>query len=169
MPAKMAPTRLPDVANSASKIQLERLSHVYFEHVDLSKFEKFAEDFGLVEAWRDKDTILYRGYGQDQYCYVARQAKGDKPNFQGPAFVAQDAAEFDKAVAIEGAVVSDLSPFPGGGKMVTLKTPAGFFLRVVHGQEDRENTPEIPTAQVEHLGPLNGSKDKHRYGKSQFD
>ena len=167
MLAKMAPTRLPDVENSASKIQLERLSHVYFEHVDLSKFEKFAKDFGLVEAWRDKETILYRGYGQDQYCYVARQAKGDKPNFQGPAFVAQSAGEFEKAAAIEGAVVSDLSPFPGGGKMVTLKTPAGFFLRVVHGQEDRENTSEIPTAQVEHLGPLNGSKDKHRYGKSQ--
>jgi beta-glucanase (GH16 family) len=36
---------------------------------------------------------------------VARQAKGDKPNFQGPAFVAQNAGEFDKAAAIEGAVV----------------------------------------------------------------
>jgi hypothetical protein len=135
----------------------------------LQKFEKFADDFGLIEAWRDEETILYRGYGQDQYCYVARKAKTGKSTFQGPAFVAQNTAEFEKAAAMEGAVVSNLSPFPGGGKVVTLKTPAGFFFRVMHGQEDRTNTGEIPTAQVENLGPLNGSKDKHRYGRLHLD
>jgi hypothetical protein len=161
----MASTRLPDVKNTPSKVQLERLSHVYFEHVDLQKFEIFADDFGLIEAWRDEETILYRGYGSDQYCYVARKAKTGKSAFRGPAFVAQNAAEFEKAAAMEGAVVSDLSPFPGGGKVITLKTPAGFFFRVMHGQEDKKNDSVIPTAQVENLGPLNGSKDKQRYGR----
>lgn len=169
MIANMASTRLPNVENEPSKIQLERISHVYFEHIDLQKFETFAADFGLVEAWRDEDTILYRGYGQDQYCYVARRAKTSKPTFQGPAFVAQNADEFEKAAAMEGAVISDLSPFPGGGKAVTLKTPAGFYFRVIHGQEDRKSTSEIPTAQVENLGPLNGSKDKQRYGRPHLD
>jgi hypothetical protein len=117
-----------------------------------------------VEAWRDSDVILYRGYGIDPYCLVARKTVSGGPKFGGPAFVAQSQAEFDKAAALEGAVVTDLAPFPGGGKQVTLKTPAGFHLHVVFGQQERLATKSVPSKIVTSQGPANGSIDKHRFG-----
>lgn len=161
----MAATRLPDIQNHSSKIQLERAGHVYFEHPDLKAFESFAADFGLIEAYRNNDTILYRGYGRDPYCYVARAATGGQPAFGGGAFLAQTQGDFDKAAAMDGATVSDLSPFPGGGQKVTLKTPAGFPLHVVYGQKARTSSTSPPSAQVESVGPLNGSLSKHRFGR----
>ncbi len=161
-------TRLPEIKNDPSKIQLEKISFVYFEHEDLEAFSKFAADFGFVEAWRDLDVILYRGYGKDPYCYVARKAAAGGTKFGGPAFVAQSQAEFDKAAALDGAEVRDLDPFPGGGKQVSLRTPGGFQVHVVFGQEEREATKTVPSKIVENQGPLNGSLEKHRFGMYRF-
>jgi hypothetical protein len=158
-------TRLPTVTNSSSKIQLDRISHVYFEHPDLEAFDQFALHFGLVEAFRDEDVILYHGYGVDSYCYVAKHSRTGSPSFGGGAFVARTQSDFDKATALDGATVSDLSPFPGGGKRVTVKTPSGFYIHVISGQEDRKAAEEPVSAQVESLGPKNGSLSKHRFGK----
>ncbi|KAJ3456005.1 hypothetical protein MRS44_017487 [Fusarium solani] len=136
----MASLRLGEVQNNPSKIQLERISHVYFEHPDLDDLDKFAVDFGLVEAWPSNDIVLYRGCSKDPYCYVARKAPAGIAAFGGAAWIAQAQEDFDKAAAMEGAEVSDLAPYPGGGRRVTLKTPSG-------------------------LGPFNGSISKHRLGK----
>ncbi|KIX01167.1 uncharacterized protein Z518_08892 [Rhinocladiella mackenziei CBS 650.93] len=160
-------TKLSEIKNNASKIQLERLSFVYFEHEDLNAFEKFAADFGLVEAWRGKEVILYRGYGRDQFCYVARKAGPGGTKFGGPAFVAQTQADLDKAAALEGAQLNSLDPFPGGGRQVTLKTPAGFYLHIIFGQEDRPAANTAPSRVVENQGPLNGSINKRRFGEFQ--
>ena len=84
----MATTQLPFIINDPSKIQLERIAHAYFEHRDLNKFDQFAGDFGLIEAYRDDNHILYRGYGQDTYCYVARRSEGRSLVFGGAAFIA---------------------------------------------------------------------------------
>ncbi|KAI9877491.1 MAG: hypothetical protein M1823_007098, partial [Watsoniomyces obsoletus] len=46
----MPDMRISPISNSPSKIQLDRLAHVYFEHPDLDKFSKFAKDFGFAEA-----------------------------------------------------------------------------------------------------------------------
>src|SRR5690242_20206388 len=80
---------IPPISNNPSKVQLDRLGHFYFEHPDLDKFSKFAEDFGFVEAARAKDRIFFRGYGKDPYVYVATRSKDGKPRFCGPAFVAR--------------------------------------------------------------------------------
>lgn len=162
----MVPTRLPPIENHPDKVQLERLSFVYFEHEDLEAFAKFADDFGFVEALRSDDVILYRGYGKDPYCYVARRAISGGTKFGGPAFVAQSQADFDKAAALEGAHVTELSPFPGGGKQATLQTPAGFFIHIVFGQEEREVTKTVPSKIVDHQGPANGALNKQRFGES---
>ena len=161
----MAANRVPVIQNHSSKVQLERISHVYFEHSDPEKFGTFATDFGLVEAYRDEAHILYRGYGVDPYCYVARRSEKKSSSFYGSAWVAQTQSEFDKAAALDGAVISDLSPFPGGGKKVTLKSPSGFFMNVIFGQEERVQAAEPLSAQVENFGPLNGSLNKQRFGK----
>ncbi|GME38707.1 uncharacterized protein LTHEOB_12462 [Neofusicoccum parvum] len=163
----MAATRLPEIHNEPSKIQLERLSHVDFAHTNLAEFQKFANSFGLIEAWRGEDTVLYRGYGKDPYCYIARQSTTGASTFGGGSWLAQTQADFDKAAAMDGAVITDLSPFPGGGRRVTLKTPSGFLMHVVYGQEERPDAASVPSAQVEEFGPLNGSLQKQRLGKFQ--
>jgi len=160
-------TRLPEIKNDPSKVQLERISHVYFDHEDLTSFEAFARDFGLVESWRDQEVILFRGYGKDEYCYVARKAPAGGKAFKGAAFVAQTQADFDKAAAFEGAKVTDLSRFPGGGKLVTVQTPSGNDFHVLFGQKERAAPHSVPSATVEELGPFNGSLSKQRFGKFQ--
>tara|TARA_R110002003_G_scaffold202_10_gene15729 strand:+ start:15247 stop:15753 length:507 start_codon:yes stop_codon:yes gene_type:complete len=162
--SNMAPTRLPNISNNPSKIQLERIAHVYYEHPDIDAFNQFALDFGFVEAHRDDDCILYRGYGIDPYCYVARRATTKSPVFGGAAWVAQTQADFDKAAALEGAEISDLSSFPGGGRKVTVQTPSGFYFHVIYGQKERVPAREPATAQAESVGPSNGSFCKRRFG-----
>ncbi|KAH7136225.1 Glyoxalase/Bleomycin resistance protein/Dihydroxybiphenyl dioxygenase [Dactylonectria macrodidyma] len=158
---------IPEIHNSPSKIQLERISHVYFEHPNLNKFDEFAKDFGFVQAYEDPNQIVYRGYGRDPYCYVARKSSDGMQSFGGGAFVAQTQADFDKAASMKGAVVSDLSPLPGGGRQVKLKSPCGFPFHVVYGQEERTLDESAPSAQVDYLGPLNGSFIKNRLGQFQ--
>lgn len=160
----MTSTRLPDIHNDPSKIQLERIAHVYFEHPDLDRFHSFAEDFGFIEAYRDQDVILYSGYGKDPYCYVNRKSPSGSQSFGGGAFIAQTQADFDKAASLDGALISDLSQFPGGGRRVTLTSPSGFSIHVLYGQEERAPVESVPSAQVETSGPLNGSLVKRRLG-----
>ncbi|KAH7189900.1 Glyoxalase/Bleomycin resistance protein/Dihydroxybiphenyl dioxygenase [Fusarium oxysporum] len=134
----MAFLQFREVQNNPSKIQLERISHIYFEHPDLDDFDKFAVDFGLVEAWRSDDKVLYHGYSKDPYCYVARKA---------PAGIA---------------AFCDLAPYPGGGRRVTLKTPSGFLFHVLYGQDERPVCRSVPSAVVDSLDPFNRSISKPR-------
>ena len=162
MPAMLFPT----VKNDSSKVQLERLSHVYFEHADLKKFEKFAADFGFIEAARDGDTVYYRGYGISPYCYVASKSNDGKSRFLGAAFVAQSQEEFDKAKKIDGAELKDLKNAPGGGQMTTFARSDETFMHVVFGQQERQvETGEVPTATHESLGPMNRPFEKPRQGE----
>jgi len=156
----------PEVKNNPSKVQLERLSHVYFEHTDLKQFAAFAIDFGFVEQARNGDTIYFRGYGVSPYCYVATKSKNGKARFLGAAFVAQSQEEFDKAAKIDGAVMKDLNEAPGGGKMITFARSDDTFMHVVYGQEERKiETKQEPTATHESLGPINKPFEKPRLGK----
>ncbi|KAF2804539.1 Glyoxalase/Bleomycin resistance protein/Dihydroxybiphenyl dioxygenase [Mytilinidion resinicola] len=163
----MAALRLPKIRNNPSKIQLERISHVYFDHEDMGSFEEFAKNFGFVEIGRDKDLTFYRGYGKDPYCYVARKVPKGGKAYKGAAFVAQTQGDFDKAAALDGAETTDLI-HPGGGRLVTLKTPSGFYLYVLYGQQERQvSEPAPPSATVENLGLPNGSFKKQRLGEFQ--
>jgi hypothetical protein len=168
---------IPDVKNDPSKVQLVRLAHVYFEHPDLPRFAKFAKDFGFVEEKRDGNhTIYYRGYGRDPYVYVATQSssssskKKGKPKFLGPAFVARDQAEFDKAAKLPGAKVTSLDGAPGGGRQVTIARPNGTFMHIVYGQTERPvdtNSGVEPTATHDNQGPFNTPFAKRRLGQFQ--
>lgn len=156
----------PKVENNSTKVQLERLSHVYFEHPDIEQFAKFAFDFGFVEAARNEDTVYYRGYGISPYSYVATRSKDGKARFLGAAFVAQSREEFDKASKIDGAEIKDLGDSPGGGKMVTFARTDDTFMHVVYGQEERRiDIQEPPTATHDSLGPMNTPFKKPREGK----
>ncbi|UKZ94622.1 uncharacterized protein TrAFT101_009479 [Trichoderma asperellum] len=158
---------IPPITNDPSKVQLARISHVYFEHHDLDKFREFAKDFGFAEAEVAKDCIYFRGYGVDPYVYVATKSKDGKPRFLGPAFVAASEEEFQKASSIKGAKVMDLGSAPGGGKIVTFSRPDDTFFHVVYGQEERVMSKEEPSATHEQQGAFNKPFNKPRLGKFQ--
>src|ERR1700761_8519845 len=100
-----------------SKIRLLRLSYVIYEHPSIDDFRAFAKDFGLIEAGEEDGTIYYRGYGADPYVYAARATEGGGPRkFVGAGFVAESAAEFEKAAKLEGAEVVNMKGRPGGGQ-----------------------------------------------------
>ena len=158
--------RVPDIANSAEKIQLARVSHVYYNHPDLKEFEKFAQDFGLVVESQTADRLFYRGYGRDPVVYVASKSTSSVKSFDGGAWVASTAEDFDKAARLPGAVLSYLTGFPGGGRRVTITAPGGSKIHVIHGQEER--IPDVKASQAtrESLGPYNTSLKKDRKGKN---
>lgn len=156
---------IPPIANDESKVQLARISHVYFEHPDLEKFKRFAKDFGFVEEKATKTCIYYRGYGRDPFVYVAMKSRDDKPRFRGPAFVAASEKEFEKATKLDGAIVKSLDDAPGGGKMVTFNRPDDTFFHVVYGQTEREVSPDVPSATHEQQNEFNTPFHKPRLGK----
>jgi hypothetical protein len=160
---------IPQISNNPSKVQLVRLSHVYFEHPDLKQFGNFAKDFGLVaEKWIG-DNIYFRGYGKDPYVYVASKSKDGKAHFGGGAFVAASREEFDKAAKIPGAKFRSLNEAPGGGEMITIPRPGDTFIHIVYGQRERAvETQNIPSATHESQGPFNTPFEKPRLGKFYY-
>lgn len=155
---------IPPIANNPDKVQLSRISHVYFEHPDLQKFRKFANDFGFIEAQAEQDCIYLRGYGIDPFVYVASQAKDNKPRFRGPAFVAASEEEFDKATKLQGASAPKLIQGPGGGKIITFSRPDNVLFHVVYGQEERKTLEKEPSATHEEQDDFNGPFNKPRQG-----
>lgn len=158
---------ISDVKNDPAKVQLVRLAHVYFEHPDLETFARFAMDFGLVEVARKGNTIYFRGYGKDPYVYVASTGGKGKPQFLGPAFVARDQENFDKAARIPGAIVKDLDDAPGGGKMVTIPRPNDTFMHIIYGQKERDIDPTDAAVASHSQGQFNTPFDKPRQNRSQ--
>jgi hypothetical protein len=164
--------RVPHVSNNPSKVQLARIAHVYFEHPNLPRFERFAKDFGFVEAKRDGDTVYYRGYGRDPFVYTASKSTGGKAAFGGAAFVAVSQDEFDKASRLPGASPKKsltATGAPGGGQIITFARPNGTFFHVVFGQEERAidvNRPP-PSETHEYQGPFNTPFEKKRLGHFQ--
>lgn len=151
----------------STKVHLDRLSYVIYEHPDISAFLSFADDFGFEVAGKSEEGDIYlRGYGADPYIYIARQApSGQDKKFCGSGFRAQTASDFERACQLEGAQVSDLSTRPGGGKMVSLSDVNGFELQIVFGQEER-NVPSKGISNVYDGSPnVNGAVNKVRKGK----
>ncbi|KAH5207007.1 hypothetical protein HBH77_095180 [Parastagonospora nodorum] len=163
----MPDMRIPPIANNPSKVQLDHLAHVHFEHPDLDKFGKFAKDFGLIETKRTKNQIYYRGYGKDPYVYVSTKSNDGKARFRGPAFVARTLEDFEKAAKLPGASMGTLDDAPGGGEIITFNRPDSTYFHIIYGQEERAMDLKEATAQTEELGPCNTAFDKPRKGKFQ--
>ena len=160
----MPSQNLLKIQNSPEKVQLSRIAHVYQKHPDLRKWEQFSRDFGFVEEARHGDKVYYRGYGKDPYCVVASTSDRGKKEFGGTAFVAKTKQDFEKAKAITGAKLVDISQAPGGGQMVSIPTPTNNFIHVVWGQQERESPRSPPsTVKVTHE-EFNTSLGKARHG-----
>jgi len=160
-------TRIKPTANSPSKIQLARISHVQLRHPDPERFLEFAEAFGLVEEARLGDAIYLRGYGKDPYCYVVLPSTNREKAFEGGAFVVNSKDDLEKASKLPGATRKDISHLPGGGEMVSLSSPGGTKIHLVWGQKTRDIPDKEPSAQVMNLGPYNLPFTKERRGEFQ--
>jgi hypothetical protein len=162
----MPDMRIPEIVNSPEKVQLVRLSHVYFEHPDLDEFSKFAEDFGFVFVSRTGNDLYFRGYGKDHYLYVASQSTDGKPHFRGPAFMAASQEEFDKAKALPGGKLGKLVDAPGGGEIISFDRADDTRFHIVFGQEERQiDAKAVPTAIHQESGPMNTPFEKPRKGE----
>jgi hypothetical protein len=160
-------TRIKPSPNSAQKIQLQRVSHVFLRHPDPEKFLTFAKDFGFVEEARNGEEIYLRGYGIDPYCYVVLPSITEEKQFEGGAFIVKSREDLERAMKFAGAVRKDLSHLPGGGELVSFSTPGGGKMHLLWGQEARTVPKREPSAQVQHLGPYNLPFHKDRKGLSQ--
>ncbi|QKD59045.2 uncharacterized protein FOBCDRAFT_243057 [Fusarium oxysporum Fo47] len=147
------PPEVIKVIRQGRRALFERVSYIYFEHPGLDGLENFAVDFGLIKAWHSDDIVLYRGYSKDPYCYVAHKAPAGIAAFGG------------RVAATEGVEVSDLAPYPGDGRRLTLKTPSGFLSHVLYGQDEIPACESVSSAVVDSLGPFNKSINKQRLGK----
>lgn len=157
------------IRNSPTKIQLNRLAHVYHSHPDLDAFHQFALDFGFVEATRSSDgnTIYYRGYGKDPCVYVATKSADGEKHFGGAAYIAQTESDFDRCSQLETA--SPIRPYegPGGGRIVTLRSPSEMEFHVLWGNAELP-APEKPISATHvHKGAYNTSLEKFRKGEFQ--
>jgi len=162
----MPDMRVPEIVNRPEKVQLARLSHVYFEHPNLDEFSKFASDFGFVLVSSTGNNWYFRGYGKDPYVYVASQSTDGKPHFGGPAFVAASREEFDKAKALPGGKLGKVVDAPGGGEIISFERADDTHSNIVFGQEERQiDTEVVPTAIHQETGPFNTPFAKPRKGE----
>lgn len=112
-------------------IKADDIAFVRFRAPDLDKMEAFLNDFGMVRAARDANTLYMRGEGSDPFLHVTH--KGE-PGFAGVAFRALSVGDLEKLAAKTGSKVEALEG-PGGGKVVRLKDPDGFSVEAVAGRE----------------------------------
>jgi catechol 2,3-dioxygenase-like lactoylglutathione lyase family enzyme len=112
-------------------IKADDIAFVRFNAPDLDQMEAFLNDFGMVRAARDANTLYMRGEGSDPFLHVTH--KGE-PGFAGVAFRALSVVDLEALAAKTGSKVEALEG-PGGGKVVRLKDPDGFSVEAVAGRE----------------------------------
>lgn len=117
-------------------IKLLKTAFVIYEHVEYDKAKQFFLDFGLIVVQESEIESFWRGYGTEPFVYLLR--RGSHARFGGAAYAVDSYAELERAQDIDGATPIRDAPYPGGGKMVTLKDPQGFEVHLVHGQKARQ-------------------------------
>ncbi|KAF4892117.1 Metapyrocatechase 2 [Colletotrichum fructicola] len=134
-------------ATSASvrKINLVRISHIYYTYKDLQRSKAFFEDFGFVEAQRSNGRVYYRGYGAEPF--IACVSVGSEDGFGGAAFAVE--SEDDLIYASETLPSAtkpyDLIDAPGGGSCVSFRSSVdGFSFHLVFGQKMLSTNASFP-------------------------
>lgn len=150
-------------SSTDSRILLDRLSYCRYGHPDLEKAKEFFTDFGLIPVLEKDDKVYFRGFGIDQFCYVAEKTSDGKRKFRGGAWIVQSMAELEKAAKLPGSTPIHDFDAPGGGKVVIIKDLLGEEVTLIYGQEDRVPEPrEVPKPVM-----WNTWEDKKRLGEFQ--
>lgn len=131
-------------SDTPEKIQLARISHVYYKYKpsDVDAARMFMEDFGFFEVKRDGPRTYYRGYGAEPFVLCVEASTTTE--FGGAAFAVDSLAELERAAQVlpkdaRATDVYETKDAPGGGKCVTFYDPVdGFPFHLVWGQEQVE-------------------------------
>jgi catechol 2,3-dioxygenase-like lactoylglutathione lyase family enzyme len=107
-------------------------AYILFEVPDLPQQKAFLQDFGMVEALDDGDSLYLRGHGTAPYIYAA--FRGDKARFLGAGFIVEHEEDLQRVAAETGTAVEAVDG-PGGGRRVRLCDPDGFFVDLVWGRD----------------------------------
>ncbi|KAJ3538188.1 hypothetical protein NM208_g485 [Fusarium decemcellulare] len=146
-----------------SRILLDRLSFCRYGHPDLEKAKEFFTDFGLVPVLEKDDKVYFRGFGIDQFCYVAEKTGDGKRKFRGGGWIVQSMNDLEKAAKLPGSTPIHDYDAPGGGKVVIVKDLLGEEITLIYGQQDRVPEPrEVPKPVM-----WNTWEDKKRLGEFQ--
>lgn len=70
-----------------SKIMLDRVLYVKYQHPNLANVKKFFLNFGFVPVHESLERVYYRGFGKDQYVYICEELPDDRRHFDGGAWV----------------------------------------------------------------------------------
>ena len=127
------------------RIQLARIAHVYYTHVNIDAAKAFLVDFGFFESKKVGKKTYFRGYGSEPFLYCAQQ--GEEDSFEGTAFVVQSREDLELAARIlpGASEIYDLVDAPGGGQCVTFHDPVDKFpYHLVHGQTLVEPSDDFP-------------------------
>lgn len=125
----------------APKIQLSRISHVYYRYTasEIDAARQFMDDFGFFETKRAGPRTYYRGYGKEPFVLCVEETS--KSEFGGAAFAVESLEELERARQIlpaeaKATEVYELKDAPGGGKGVTFYEPVdGVPFHLVWGQQ----------------------------------
>ncbi|GKU16384.1 unnamed protein product [Fusarium langsethiae] len=124
------------------RIRLLRTAYVVYYHTDLNKARIFLSDFGLDTVEDKGQEIFFRGYGEEPFVYIARQAPaGAGSKFSGAAYEVESREDLIRAAKIPSATPILKLDAPGGGEVVTLTDPIGHLVHLVYGQTRRPHGP----------------------------
>lgn len=131
-------------------MRLKSIHHVSFTVTDLSKTQRFAEDFGLHTVKSDGQQLYMRTSGGDAWCYKAEQS--DQRGFIGIGFAVEGEDDLSEAVEKHGATPVRELDSPGGGLGVTLTNPEGLKIDLVTGVVGQEPAPSAPELRLNQPG-----------------
>mgnify|MGYP000052941424 CR=1 FL=1 len=153
------------------RVRILKTGFVVYTHADGDRAQRFLTDFGLTVRSKNPDgDIFWEGYGPEPFCYWPKQApQGQPSSFGGAAYVVEERKELEKAAQVPGA--SSIKPLdgPGGGEIVSIKDPWGFYVHFVYGDawvaaEPEASSREVPDF-VKHKVNYEFEEEKPRKGK----
>lgn len=117
----------------APTIRIHDIAYLRFGRLDLSRAERYFNDFGLKTAARGQAAVYLRGVLPQHHCVILEQDRHD--TFLALGLRAASAADLRTLAAAHSALVEPTGE-PGGGQIVKLRDPAGFRVEVVHGTQE---------------------------------
>lgn len=149
--------------NAATKIQFESLSHVHYQLPDLAQANKFLLDFGLIPVNETSTRIYYKGVGRQPLLYIAEQSPTKQRTFIAGAWNVKSLEDLELATKLPNATSIADYEGPSGGKVVTVKDPNGFEVRLLFGQ-NMVSDAEVPPSYVNSEFETNTAGTKPRKG-----
>lgn len=139
-------------------INVVDIAFVRFDCPDLDEMQSFLEDFGMIVAAKDDQTLHMRGTGSAPVLHVTKRA--DTASFRGVAFRAESLADLETLAKTDAfSTIANLET-PGGGSVVRAIDPDGVQVEVIAEQ----NTVDL--LEYPHVGVTNRADERHRTGES---